>query len=243
MKENKYDDPAFFEKYSQMNRSQNGLEAAGEWNTLKKLLPDFKGKRVLDLGCGYGWHCLYALEQGALKATGIDISEKMLAVARQKNRYSQVEYLCIPIEDIDFPPESFDIVLSSLAFHYLPSFDDIARKVNNFLTTGGYFVFSVEHPIFTAQGPQQWCRDKEGHILHFPVDNYFYEGKRTADFLGEKVIKYHKTLTTYLEGLLSNNFELIRLVEPQPPQNMLAQEGMKDEMRRPRMLIIAARKK
>lgn len=45
-----------------MSRSQQGLAGAGEWETLKKLLPDFKEKRVLDLGCGYGWHCIYAME-------------------------------------------------------------------------------------------------------------------------------------------------------------------------------------
>ena len=55
MKENRYDDPQFFEKYGQMARSQKGLAGAGEWRELKKLLPDFSGKRVLDLGCGYGW--------------------------------------------------------------------------------------------------------------------------------------------------------------------------------------------
>ena len=66
MRQSKYDDPTFFEKYSQMSRSQQGLEGAGEWPALQKLLPNFKGKRVLDLGCGYGWHCIYAMEQGAL---------------------------------------------------------------------------------------------------------------------------------------------------------------------------------
>ena len=60
MKENKYDDNILFQKYSQMSRSQQGLAGAGEWETLRKLLPDFKDKRVLDLGCGYGWHCIYA---------------------------------------------------------------------------------------------------------------------------------------------------------------------------------------
>ena len=50
MKENKYDDNIFFQKYSQMSRSQKGLAGAGEWETLKKMLPDFKGKRALDLG-------------------------------------------------------------------------------------------------------------------------------------------------------------------------------------------------
>ena len=54
MKENKYDDEIFFEKYSQMDRSKKGLTGAGEWHELKKMLPDFKGKKVLDLGCGFG---------------------------------------------------------------------------------------------------------------------------------------------------------------------------------------------
>ena len=54
MKENKYDSDIFFEKYSQMERSKKGLSGAGEWETLKALLPDFRGQRLLDLGCGYG---------------------------------------------------------------------------------------------------------------------------------------------------------------------------------------------
>ena len=243
MPENKYDDPVFFEKYSQMSRSKEGLHGAGEWETLKKLLPDFNGKRVLDLGCGYGWHCIYAIEQGAVSVTGIDISQKMLAIAQKKTTYPQIEYLCMPIEDIDFKPGNFDIVMSSLAFHYLRSFEDIVRKVNACLTDGGFFVFSVEHPVFTAYGTQDWYSDKDGKILHFPVDNYFYEGERKAHFLGEEVTKYHKTLTTYLNGLLTNGFELLNIVEPQPPVRMLSIEGMKEEMRRPMMLIIAARKK
>ena len=60
-----YDNPTFFDKYSQMYRSQHGLAGAGEWPFLQPLLPDFTGKRVLDLGCGYGWHCSYAAQQGA----------------------------------------------------------------------------------------------------------------------------------------------------------------------------------
>lgn len=52
MKENKYDDNVFFEKYSRMSRSREGLKGAGEWETLQKLLPDFQGRQVLDLGCG-----------------------------------------------------------------------------------------------------------------------------------------------------------------------------------------------
>lgn len=240
---NKYDDPVFFKKYSQMDRSRQGLDGAGEWETLKALLPDFKGKRLLDLGCGYGWHCIYAMEQGASSAIGIDISEKMLAVAREKTHWENVTYARMPIEAIEFAQNSFDIVLSSLALHYVPSFDAVAKRVRTCLTKGGCFIFSVEHPIFTAEGSQDWVYDDRGQIAHFPVDNYFYEGERRANFLGETVTKYHKTLTTYLDGLLDNGFELTRIVEPKPPASMMDRPGMKDEMRRPMMLIVSARRR
>src|SRR5690606_17960368 len=73
MQENKYDDNLFFERYAQMERSQKGLAGAGEWPAFQQLLPDFKGQDVLDLGCGYGWHCRYAAEHGARAVLGVDL--------------------------------------------------------------------------------------------------------------------------------------------------------------------------
>ena len=104
-------------------------------------------------------------------------------------------------------------------------------------------IFTVEHPIFTAERSQDWVYNTEGEIQHFPVDNYYYEGKRDTVFLGEKVVKYHRTLTTYLNTLLSNGFVINRIVDPKPLENMLDSPGMHDEMRRPMMLIISATKK
>ena len=244
MKQNKYDDDTFFNKYSNMDRSKNGLEGAGEWHELKNMLPDFKDKRVLDLGCGFGWHCRYAVENGARSVIGIDISQKMLSEAKSKTKCGNIEYICMPIEDIDFPEESFDVVISSLALHYVKSFEDVLVRVYKCLSKGGDFVFSVEHPIFTAQGPQDWYYDGKGNILHWPVDHYFTEGIRNAKFLGEEVIKYHRTLTTYLNSLIKIGFEITGVVEPKPAENMLnTVPGMRDELRRPMMLLVSARKK
>ncbi|MCC8174266.1 MAG: class I SAM-dependent methyltransferase [Odoribacter sp.] len=244
MKENIYDKPSFFNSYSQMTRSVKGLEGAGEWHELRKLLPDFSGKDVLDLGCGFGWHCQYAAEKGAKSVIGIDISEKMITEAIHKNKYPNVHYKVCSIEDYSFPKESFDIVISSLAFHYIKSFEKVCQCVHTTLRKEGVFVFSVEHPVFTAQGRQQWHYDDEGKILHWPIDNYFQEGQRKAIFLEEEVTKYHRTLSTYLGDMLKNGFELIHIVEPQPEERLLKTiPEMKNELRRPLFLIVAGRKK
>lgn len=243
MKENKYDNEIFFKKYSQMMRSQKGLQGAGEWSELQKILPDFQGKTVLDLGCGYGWHCKYAAENGAALVLGTDISQKMIHTAKTINHAAQIEYRRAAMEDLDFSEQSFDVILSSLAFHYIESFEPLAANIAKWIKSGGNFVFSVEHPVFTSYGSQDWYYDENGNILHFPVDNYYYEGQREAVFLGEPVIKYHRTLTTYLNTLLQNGFELQHIIEPQPPKEMMHLDGMKDEMRRPMMLLVSAVKK
>ncbi len=243
MKENKYDDEVFFQKYSQMLRSQKGLQGAGEWSELQKILPAFQGKSVLDLGCGYGWHCRYAAEHNAARVLGTDISEKMLSTARRINAAPQIEYRRAAMEDLQFAAGTFDVVLSSLAFHYVKDFAPLVANIFDWLRPDGSFVFSVEHPVFTAYGTQDWYYDQDGKILHFPVDNYYYEGQREAIFLGEKVIKYHRTLTSYLNTLLCSGFVLQHVIEPHPPAEMLHITGMKDEMRRPMMLLVSARKK
>lgn len=244
MKENKYDDESFFAAYSRMPRSVEGLRAAGEWHELKKMLPDFTDKRVLDLGCGFGWHCLYAVEHGAAAVLGLDISAKMLERAREQSAGLPIEYRRVALEDYEYPPAAFDVALSSLAFHYVEDFRALARRVAGTLRPGGAFVFSVEHPVFTAYGTQDWFYDRQGGRLHWPVDRYFGEGARRAVFLGQEVIKYHKTLTTYLGGVLEAGFELLRVVEPEPDPVLLdSVPDMRDELRRPMMLLVSARKK
>lgn len=98
------------------------------------------------------------------------------------------------MEDLEFPKGAFDAVVSSLIFHYVKDFESLAEKISQRMTPGGKFVFSAEHPVFTTYGTQDWYYDEERKILHFPVDRYFYEGKRVAVFLGEQVVEYHRML-------------------------------------------------
>jgi SAM-dependent methyltransferase len=151
-----------------------------------------------------------------------------------------ISVLGLTVADCLAQTSSFDVVISSLAFHDVEDFGAVCAKVYRLLDSGGDFVFSVEHPIFTAQGVQDWYYDEDGKPLHWPVDNYFFQGKREAVFLGEQVVKYHRTLTTYVGDLLEAGFVLTSLVEPQPPERLMGK--MTQELRRPMMLLLAAHK-
>lgn len=238
-----YDDPDFFASYSQMARSIGGLPAAGEWPAFRALLPELRSRRVLDLGCGFGWHCRYARERQAQIVVGIDLSEKMLARARASTTDPAIEYRRMAIEAIDFPAQAFDVVLSSLALHYVERFALVCQQVHRCLVEHGSFVFSVEHPIFTALAAQDWYYSQQGERLHWPVDHYQDQGPRLARFLGHEVIKYHRTVATYFHTLLDAGFAITGLAEPRPtPQMLEKQPEMRDETRRPMFLVIAAQR-
>jgi SAM-dependent methyltransferase len=241
MKQNKYDDPDFFAKYSEMPRSLGGLETAGEWPALRSLLPDLRYKRLLDLGCGFGWHCRYARQQGARQVIGVDLSEKMLARANATTDDSAIEYRRGAIEDIDFHSGEFDVVLSSLALHYVQRFGAVCRNVYRWLAARGVFVFSVEHPMFTALAAQQWCLGPSGERMHWPVDNYQEEGPRHTQWMADDVIKYHRTTATYVNTLIDSGFQITSLLEPAPSTEMLVRHpDWKDEFRRPMFLLLTA---
>lgn len=241
MKQNKYDDPGFFANYSRMPRSIGGLDAAGEWPAFRALLPELRGKKVLDLGCGFGWHCRYARVEQAHSVVGVDLSANMLARARAETHDEGIEYRQLAIEDIDFAENEFDVALSSLALHYVEHFDAVCRKVHRSLTPDGAFVLSVEHPVFTALAAQDWFYGPQGERLHWPVDHYQDEGPREARFLDNDVVKYHRTVATHINALIDAGFRITKLSEPQPTQEALDRHpDMRDETRRPIFLLIAA---
>ena len=155
----------------------------------------------------------------------------------------RIEYIVSGIEDYVYPTESFDFVISSLALHYIEDLNPVFANIHRTLKPEGNFVFTIEHPVFTAQGSQEWMCDDKGTPLYWPVDNYYIEGRRVTNFLGENIVKYHHTLTSIVQSLLKNGFTIENLIEPQPTKEMLETiPGMKDEMRRPMLLAVSVSK-
>ena len=148
MTQNIYDNDEFFAGYLRLPRSVAGLEGAPEWPALRAMLPDLHGRTVLDLGCGFGWFCRWAREQGAAYVAGIDVSEKMLARARADTQDDSISYTLADMERIELPPQSFGLVYSSLALHYVEKLDRLMAEVHRALIAGGSLVVSVEHPSY-----------------------------------------------------------------------------------------------
>lgn len=240
--ENIYEKESFFQEYSKMSRSREGLKGAGEWHQLKDLFPDLKHKHVLDLGCGYGWHCSYAVECGADRVLGIDSSEKMIQEAKKRNADPKIRYEVCGLDGYAYPDNSFDCVISNLVFHYIEDLEEIYQKVYKTLKDNGTFLFNMEHPVFTGSVNQEWVCDSEGRKIYWPVDRYFETGERVTNFLGHAVVKQHHTFTQILMGLLNTGFQIEAVEEAVPAPEMRSLPEMENEMRRPMMLLVKARK-
>jgi SAM-dependent methyltransferase len=240
--QNIYDDPEFFAGYAKLPRSQHGLPVVFEWPAFRRLLPrSLQGLRVLDLGCGTGALARELRKLGAREVVGIDLSERMLAEARARTPDQHIVFQRADLETFAAETDGFDLVVSSLALHYLNDFLALARRTAAALRQGGRFVFSVEHPIFTAQGGGGWITGPNGEKLHWPVDRYRDEGKRETSWIVDGVEKYHRTTETYVNGLIDAGLRLLRLEEPEAEPVALAEHPeWRDERRRPPFLLLAA---
>lgn len=242
MTQNIYDDETFFAGYSRLPRSLRGLDGAPEWPVLRAMLPELRDKRVLDLGCGFGWFCRFAAEEGAASVRGVDVSGKMLERARRETADPRIAYELADLECLAPAAGRFDLAYSSLAFHYIADLAGLLGRVHAALKPGGALVCSVEHPIMTAPARQDWLTDADGRAA-WPVNGYLDEGERVSDWLAPGVVKRHRTVATYLDLLLGAGFTLARLVEWAPSaEQATAEPGWAKERERPFFLLLSLRR-
>ncbi|MDQ0271401.1 class I SAM-dependent methyltransferase [Cytobacillus purgationiresistens] len=244
MKQNIYDNPTFFKGYTELRDSGITYNDFLEQPAMKEAISNLEGKTILDLGCGMGGLSKYCAANGAKKVMGVDISGKMIERAEKDNRHENIQYLCQPIEELQLPSESFDLIISSLAVHYIKDYSALVATVYHLLKKGGKFVFTTEHPITTANKEMNgWITNEEGQRLHWPVDDYHEEGLRKDHWYVDGVIKYHRTISSLINTLISSGFTLEKVVEPLPTT-----EGLKEmpriihENRKPSFILIQSSK-
>ncbi len=218
--------------------------------SVERLMGDVPGKHMLDAGCGEGYLSRYYTSKGAI-VTGVDFSEKMITIAREKTGDDSISFLVGDLCNLkDLSDSWFDIILCNLVLLNVSCLEESIREFNRILKTSGVLVLSLVHPAFNFYGPGSWemgekhpeTQRREG--LFFKIDNYTVERKyerfwRTRD--GEKfpqpITFYHRTISTYVTQLLNAGFKIEALEEPLPDAK---NEFFDRERRIPFFLVVKA---
>lgn len=245
--QNIYDNETFFEGYKELRNKPNTANDTEEKPAFFSLLPDLNGLTVLDLGCGFGENCEKFVRLGAARVIASDISEKMLEEANQK--YPVATYVRGDMSDLSFLtengdlPESYDLIVSSLALHYIEDFPKLAKQVYALLNNGGHFIFSQEHPLTTAPlNGATW--EKNGEIATcYKLSDYGRSGERKVTWFVNGVTKYHRTFSELFTALLDAGFTVKAVVEPFPSEEDIATTPKRvNNLHKPNFLLIKAEK-
>lgn len=246
MKEfNVYDNQHFFDEYQKMRSEKINSNVLVEIPQIKKLLPDLKDKTILDLGCGAGGMSRYFIKQGAKRVLAIDISKNMITEAKKYNS-NKIEYRVLSMDKLNLIDEKFDLVFSSLAFHYVKNFEKLIKNITNLLKKDGILLFSQEHPLLTStipndKFPKYYEVDKKRYYI---LADYQRETQRVAYWLDFNVVKYHRMLETVVNSICKFGMELIELKPSKPSKRALELlPKLSKEFERPMYLFVKARKK
>jgi SAM-dependent methyltransferase len=238
-----YDNPIFFDGYRKLRENPDSANILEEKPALFSLSPDLTGLSVLDLGCGFGENCAEFKRRGATKVVGVDLSEKMLSVAKNEN--TGIEFIRADMSDLSFFTDKFDVVFSSLAVHYIKDFKQFVKGVAALLKPGGFFIFSQEHPLTTAPlAGASWTKDENGNALHYNLTDYAKSGKRSTAWIVDDVIKYHRTFSELINTLLNSGFLIEKLLEPVPTEETIGRRpDYAKDLHKPNFLLIKTSKR
>jgi SAM-dependent methyltransferase len=197
------------------------------------LLPEVKGKRVLDAGCGPGVYSEW-LERHGANVIAIDASPKMVELA--KKRLQDVDVRLHDLRDpLDFlGDDSVDLVLAPLAMDYIEDWVPVLKEFNRILVREGLFVFSMEHP-FTKSF---WHKS----------DDYFKVERVELLWVGfgvpVSIPSFKRPLEAVVNSLSKSGFVIEKILEPRPTPEFKEKspESYEKLSKQPLFMCVRARK-
>jgi ubiquinone/menaquinone biosynthesis C-methylase UbiE len=198
------------------------------------LLPEVRGLRVLDAGCGPGAYAEWLVEHGA-QVVAVDASPAMLAHARQRVSDRATFHLADLSQPLDFLEDgSFDLVIAPLVLDYLEDWRGVLGELRRVLKPGGVLVFSCGHPM--------------ADYLYYQTASYFNTERVSALWRGfggtpVEVPMFRRPLGAILDALLGAGFALEKLLEPLPTEafRRAEPEDFDRLMRQPGFMVVRAR--
>jgi SAM-dependent methyltransferase len=198
------------------------------------LLPEVEGKKVLDAGCAAGWYSNWLAEKGAI-VTAVDFSPNMIEMTKRRVG-NKAEVIRADLnEPLDFiGDKSIDIVLSSLALHYIKDWKPVMMEFSRILKREGLLVFSVHHPFMDFT-----FFKRENYFLTELLDDEWntHKGKVKVQF-------YRRPLSKIVSTVIDAGFAIEKLLEPMPEEKIkIEHPEIYDRLSKtPQFLFIKARK-
>jgi len=233
-----YDEEDVFDYYMKSRQRATNPNDTIEKPAFMDVLGDFKDKHILDLGCGAGGFGVELIKDGCASYTGVEASARMATIAKEQLEALGGTLHESSMEMWNYPKNTFDIVISRLALHYIDDVSVIFEQVRASLKPNGRFIFTVEHPVLTSHN--EALVKTGGKRLNWIVDNYFLSGERDITWMGSNVLKYHRTIEDYFIKLQQAGFTIQHLREPRPQRELFADEAeYKRRMRIPLFLLLS----
>ncbi len=167
-----------------------------------------KVKRVLDIGCGYG-ESTELLSEFAESVVGIDSSQTLIDLARQRHYRAKVEFQCSAFEEVQLHNASFDIVSGVWLLNHIHTADElkqILQKIRSLLKSEGLAVFVVPSDSFTTPRIQKIALNDFGWEQAWTVEEP--EFTRGLFYYGEEWIRTTVWQPIYLMRLLDRWFDV-----------------------------------
>jgi SAM-dependent methyltransferase len=218
---NKKDRPVAQEAYDQMAEAYAKLvdtkphNAYYERPATLSLLPDVNGKRVLDAGCGPGVYSEWLVNRGA-DVVSFDANPKMVQLAKERLGKRVLVRLADLSQPLDFLlNDSFEIVICPLVLDYVEDWVAVFQEFFRILKPGGVLVFSMEHPFAKYDDHRETSKYLDIELVEYEWTGF---GSRV------RVPSYRRPMSAVINPLITANFQLDRILEPEPTEAFKAQD-------------------
>lgn len=189
-----------------------------------QVLEDVKGRQILDAGCGDGYLSRKLAQLGA-SITSVELSRKMLdfAIELQKRSPLTISYHHADCSSLPFLSAStFDVVVTNNVVQDMADYQGAFREFSRLLKPGGTYLHIANHPCFMTP-VWGWVKDEKGEKLYRKVDHYFKRGPFLCPWGPRSGMKptvyWHRTLGDIMNELLSCEFRINKVIEPEPPES------------------------
>jgi SAM-dependent methyltransferase len=186
---------------------------------------------VLDAACGPGWYTEYLLGQGA-GVSACDLHPRFVEITRERSGGRASMFQADLTQPLSFAADgAFDLVLCTLALHYLRDWTPTLREFHRVLAADGALVFSTHHPFMDWK-----LFDRPDYFAVEVLDDHWPD-------IGP-VRYYRRPLTAIFDALADSGFRVERLLEPRPTEGFRDVDAETYERLRtnPWFLVVRARK-